>query len=165
MDETQDAPRYQTPHAKPDVWRPVFLQELEKTGNVSKAVRKAGIVRGSAYRAREENPEFATAWDDALEVGLDSLEEEGRRRAKRQSDTLLMFFLKAHRRKTYGDTSTLNLGGTGGAIIIEHRDLPDSVKALRDLTEQLGLTMADAGSLLPPGADEPADDIPGAAPS
>lgn len=158
MADTTMTPR---PLAKPEIWRPKFLAELERTANVSASAKKAGVWRAAAYTARNESPEFAAAWDEALEVSLDALEQAGRARAKRQSDTLLMFFLKARRPHIY--QSTLQVGGTGenGAIVIEHRDLPASVEALRELTLRLGLTLADVGPILSAPADADPDDSTG----
>lgn len=98
-------------------WRPLFLRELAACGNISRTARKARITRRYAYEAREADPEFAKAWNDALEIACDAMEEEARRRAIkgtdegvfyqgrkvakliRYSDTLLMFLLKAYRPK------------------------------------------------------------------
>lgn len=110
MDETDETSR---PHPNPEIWRPVFLKELERTSNVSKSARKAGVARGSTYRAKEESPEFSTAWDDAIEAGLDAIEETGIRRARTgQSDALIQFFLKTRRPETYREQSSLHLTGT-----------------------------------------------------
>lgn len=164
MDGTDETTRH---WPAPEVWRPIFLRELERTSNVSKSARKAGVARGSTYRARDENPDFALAWDDALEVGIDAVEETAIRRAKAGSDALIQFILKTRRRATYGDRSSVQVGGTGegGAILLEHRELPASVAALRDLTARLGLTMADVGPLLSASADSPPDGSTGAPPS
>jgi len=70
---------------------------------------------------RADDPSFAAEWDAALELGLDSLEDELMRRAKdgtlrpvfqggelvghirEYSDTLGIFMLKSRRRHVYGD--------------------------------------------------------------
>lgn len=96
-------------------WRPVFLQWLAQTGNVTEACRKARVGRTEVYAAQRAEPGFKADWKDALEVACDALEAEARRRAvhgcdegvfyKGQkvskllkfSDTLLIFLLKAHR--------------------------------------------------------------------
>lgn len=115
-------------------WKPVFLAELAKTGNVSAAVHKAGIARSVAYEARSvedlkdpaarvQAAAFARAWDEALDVAIDALEAEARRRAvqgvlepvgwhkgvaggkvRKYSDTLLIVLLKAHRPEKYRET-------------------------------------------------------------
>ena len=100
-----------------------FLIALTESANVSSASKLINVSREYMYRVRklEKNLEFAEAWDDALQVGVDTLEEEARRRAylgvdepvyyqgkqcgsiKRYSDTLLIFLLKAHRPDKYKD--------------------------------------------------------------
>lgn len=110
----------------------MFLTALRTTANVTRAAELAGIHRDTAYEWRKDEA-FAVAWAEALERGLDALEDEGMRRASEgtrkhvismgkivrgldgeplmehtHSDTLLMFFLKA-RRPGYRDRSTVDL--------------------------------------------------------
>lgn len=60
---------------KPYDWRPIFLKELRKTvGVVTPAAEKAGIVRSTAFLEKKTNPEFAEAWTEAVEAGVDDLE-------------------------------------------------------------------------------------------
>jgi hypothetical protein len=96
--------------------REKFLLSLVETGgNVSASCGLAGIKRRTAYDWRGDDPEFAAEWDEAVNVGLDALESEARRRAfegiqepvfykgeicghiRRYSDSLIMFMLKAYR--------------------------------------------------------------------
>ncbi len=104
-------------------WRPAFLRELAASGNVSCACRKARVNRQNAYEVKEHDAQFRAAWDDALNVACDALEEEARRRALKgcdegvfykgkkvaklikYSDTLLIFLLKAHRPEKYRETT------------------------------------------------------------
>jgi hypothetical protein len=142
---------------KPDVWRPRFLLELARTGNVSAAARKASITRPAAYQARADAPEFATAWDAAMQEAIDSLETAAWRRAKKSSDTLLMFLLKAHRPSTYRDTTRQEHTGADGQPIEVHLDVDSpSIRAWRDSLRVLGIAVdpvADAGPLLPASTD------------
>jgi hypothetical protein len=62
--------------------RVLFLKELARRGNVSDAARKAGIGRVTVYDWRKAEPDFAAAWDEALETAIDTLESEAWRRAK-----------------------------------------------------------------------------------
>jgi hypothetical protein len=112
-------------------WERVFLEALRKTPNVSAACASAGVARKTAYAHRNADPEFAAAWDDALEQSTDSLVGECYRRAcqgterpvfhqgeecgriKEYSDTLAIFLLKAHRRSIYGDKAQVDVT-TGG---------------------------------------------------
>jgi hypothetical protein len=100
---------------QPSSWRATFLAALEASGNVSAAARRAATHRCTAYRHRQADPEFRAAWDEALEVAMDDMEAEARRRAvdgwdepvfyegkvcghiRKYSDTLIMFLMKAYR--------------------------------------------------------------------
>ena len=88
--------------ALPD-WAPVFLTQLECTPNVAAAARLAGITKQRVYQVRAENPEFAAAWEDALDTGVQELEGVVWQRAKDQSDTLAIFLLKSHKPARYAD--------------------------------------------------------------
>ncbi|WP_438997792.1 hypothetical protein [Candidatus Puniceispirillum sp.] len=110
-------------------WRDAFLDSLRVTGNVSAAARLVGRSRASLYRMRRIDPDFASAWQDALEEAVDWLELEALRRAvegikedrfskgeivgtiTRYSDSLLMFLLKARRPWLY-DRRVLRGGQT-----------------------------------------------------
>lgn len=125
-------------------WADVFLLSLSESPNVSEACRVAGIGRRTAYDARERLPEFAAAWDDALDSSVDNLVGECYRRArdgcKREvfykgdpvgsyheySDTLAIFLLKAHRRNVYGDKSALEVSGANGGALKVEVYLPDN---------------------------------------
>lgn len=89
---------------KADEWRPIFLTTLRNTGNVRAACQACGITRQAAYKARDNAPEFAAAWDEALEDAIDALEAVAINRARTSSDTLLIFLLKAHRPGLYRET-------------------------------------------------------------
>jgi hypothetical protein len=98
-----------------------FLEHLAETANVSASAEAARVPRRTIYYARAIDPEFAYEWDQALELGLDALEDEIVRRAKKGvqrpvfyqgevcghvrefSDTLAMFILKSRRREVYGE--------------------------------------------------------------
>lgn len=58
-----------------------FLVRLAEYGNVSQAARDAGVGHMTVYRYRENDPEFAEAWERAAQVGARNLEDEARRRA------------------------------------------------------------------------------------
>lgn len=110
-------------------WSPYFLLHLAWGGNVSAAARYARISRQTAYNHRESNSHFRAAWEEALEVATDRLEEEARRRAvegvdepvfyqgkevarvRKYSDTLLIFLLKAHRPEKYRERYDVTTAG------------------------------------------------------
>lgn len=109
-----------------------FLHWLARTGNVTKAAEKAKVNRTHMYEVRKSDSAFAAAWDEALEVAVERLEMEARRRAeqgvlepvyyqgvkvgavRRYSDTLLIFLLKAHRPEKYRDHASVELTGKDG---------------------------------------------------
>ena len=62
-------------------WKPAFLENLRRYCNVSLACRTAAISRSAVYKAAQHDLDFAEAWDDAIDDGVDLLELEARRRA------------------------------------------------------------------------------------
>lgn len=100
----------------------VFLRFLEDTASITKAAAFAGVDRRTVYTLKDQNKEFAAHLKDSLDVGLDKLEDEARRRAydgidepvfykgkqvstiKRYDSILLMFLLKAHRPEKYRES-------------------------------------------------------------
>lgn len=132
-DETQQnaTPGEQPKKRRKAKWEKAFLTYLSATGNVSSAAMRTGIERSTAYRLYESAPDFAAAWDEALEVACDALELEARRRAfigtlepvfykgqevggvRKYSDTLMQMLLKAHRPGKFRDrqeiTGSLNI--------------------------------------------------------
>lgn len=102
-----------------DKKRAKFLSELSTIPNVSKAARAIGMSRRGLYDIRDIDEVFAQEWDDAVQEGIDAIEEELHRRAvdgipeqhyrdgklvaelTRYSDTLLIFYLKSLRPDKY----------------------------------------------------------------
>ena len=113
-------------------WEERFLVAFEHTVNVSKAAKKVGIARSTAYTYRKDNPEFKRKWDDIEDARLDDLEVEGYRRAEEESDTLLIFILKARRPARYNPTKNVRIDGS-----IEHSiDAAKVAKSFRDAVLQ-----------------------------
>jgi len=97
-----------------------FLDLLSENGNVSSAALACHLPRRTLYACRAVDPDFAAAWDESLELGLDALEDEAIRRAaegteepvfqgglrcgsvRKYSDLLLIFLLKFRRPSRYG---------------------------------------------------------------
>lgn len=109
----------------------VFIETLSETGNVRKAARKAAISRGHAYRMRSHDPDFAKAWDEAVDCAVRTvLEPEAVRRAvdgtlkpiyykgkrvgsvREYSDTLMIVLLKAHAPEKYRERTETRHDGT-----------------------------------------------------
>lgn len=111
-----------------------FLDALRQTGNVTAACEAAYVDRRTAYREKKSNAEFSRAWDEALEIAIEGMELEARRRAvegrdepvfgriakdrdgvvghiRKYSDVLLIFLLKAHKPAIYRETVNLKHSG------------------------------------------------------
>ncbi len=117
----------------PFPWREPFLQALRDWPIVQHACDTVGIQRSTAYRTRMADEEFAKAWDDAMEAGVDKAEREAFRRAvegvdkgvwhqgvqvgteRVYSDALLAKVLSA-RRAAYRTERTELTGADGGPV-------------------------------------------------
>jgi hypothetical protein len=86
-----------------------FIHALAGGSSVRAACEAAGISKTAAFGWRRDDPDFAAAWDEAIEAGTETLEDEAVRRALAGSDTMLIFLLKARRPTVYRET--LRLGG------------------------------------------------------
>lgn len=62
-------------------WKPIFLEALADVPVVSHACKAVGISYRHAYKTRETDEDFAKAWDEAMEQGIDRAEQEAFRRA------------------------------------------------------------------------------------
>ena len=107
-----------------------FCAALAETCNVGKACAAAGMGRATAYAWRDDDSNFAAAWDKALKVGVSGLEDEAHRRGfdgteepvfhqgaqcgtlRKYSDTLAIFLLKAHNPDKYRENSKVELTGS-----------------------------------------------------
>ncbi len=106
-----------------------FLDTMRLGWSVTRAARAANVDRKTVYRWREEQPEFAEAWEDALAEGGETLEDAATERAVegvsepvfnkdgdtvghrvKYSDTLLMHQLEARMPDKY--RKNLNVSGT-----------------------------------------------------
>jgi hypothetical protein len=89
-------------------WR-AFLKALAENGVVLTACDASGVSRCRAYQKRREDPKFAAAWEQAIEDAADRLEAEAVKRARKRSDRLLEFLLKARRPEVFGDHLTIRV--------------------------------------------------------
>lgn len=124
----------------PQRLREMFLGELRKRGNVSEAARAAKVGRKTVYQWKDAEPEFAAAWDEAIEQAIDAMEAEAYRRAvegydepvfgrvakdedgqvgviRKYSDSLMTTLLKAHRPEKYRERAEVQ---HSGAVQIEY---------------------------------------------
>ena len=56
-------------------WKPIFLDQFSKNGNVSQAAIQAGVHRTTVYAAMQADSDFAEAYTNAKEVAYDYLEK------------------------------------------------------------------------------------------
>jgi hypothetical protein len=105
-----------------------FLTVFADTCSVTKAAAAIGVARQTVYEWRDNDVEFAAAWQRAERLGVEAMKDETKRRAfegvnepvfyqgaecgavRKYSDTLAMFLIKAHD-PTYRDSSKLELAG------------------------------------------------------
>jgi Homeodomain-like domain len=145
-----------------------FLAALRKHVTVTRACEAVGIHRSSVYRWRDEDPEFAAAFQDVDDRNVEEAEAVLYEMAvtghpKRVYDKdgnlleeytvrdpkLLEFFLKARRPNVYRDRATVeHTGPGGGAVQVEAKhDLSklsyDEICAWQALAEK---ARGDAGS-------------------
>lgn len=125
-------------------WKGPFLDALSLMPNVSAASRTAGVGRRTVYDARVADEDFAKAWLEAIDVGVELLERiahtraavgEPRKLTRRTvktvdgkvveetvveeesvevSNTLLIFLLKAHRPMMYRERVDHRITGADG---------------------------------------------------
>jgi len=129
----------------------LFLESLAAGYSVTKSAWTIGVHRMAAYRWRAASEEtrqedgsftddFCVRWDDAMEAGVDSLEDEAERRAKRgvekpvyqggvmvgtvteYSDTLMQVMLKGKRPSRY-NTERHELSGPNGGPIASSMEI------------------------------------------
>lgn len=104
-----------------------FLTRLSETANVSRSCADNNLPRRTVYDWRDSDAGFKAAWDQALELGLDALEDEAKRRAfegtdrpvfyegsecgtvREYSDTLAIFLLKAYRPDRFKDRQSVDV--------------------------------------------------------
>jgi hypothetical protein len=112
---TQSTPKKAAKARPPADWQERFLSRLRDNGNVSDACLYARIDRKTAYNWREKSKTFAAQWEEALDMAVEELERTANARARYNSDTLLIFLLKAHRPEKYRETVRNEHTGANGA--------------------------------------------------
>lgn len=151
---------------------------IETGGNVRAACRSIRISRTAAYAWRREDEDFRKAWDLAMDLSTQALEDEAITRAttgrnrpvfyqgrvvgsiRERSDLLLMFMLKARRPDKYRDRFDLVPPGastpvTTGPLIDQ---VADSVRAANAiLATPITIEPAPLGPPQEPAAAEPAE--------
>lgn len=166
----------QAPSQKiPDNWKALFVAALAKSPNITAACQRAKVSRSWAYAQRDEDPEFAATWDEALEMGVDEAQGELHRRAvkgvlepvfyqgeevghiRRYSDTLLIFLLKAHRPEIYRETVRSELTGANGGPIKQESKVDHAIDS--STAESIFDVLAAAGVFSAASDDAKADQV------
>lgn len=145
-----------------ETWRALFIAALRNSGNVRASCQAAGVERSTAYRAYQSSPEFAAAWDGALEEAIDTLEAAAWTRARdgvkrteplmyqgqkvgekvitEYSDSLMITLLKAHRPEKYRER-----------FDVEIKDMRARAEtAVQEMMQRTGKNRAEAIELLKP---------------
>ena len=140
-------------------WRPAFLKALENVGVICLAAKAAEISTMQVWRERKGNPEFATAYDEALACGALLLEAEAIRRAKdgvrrmrfnpktgqpyidpgtgepyiehEYSDALMVTLLKRHIPEYREKTSEVNVNSTVNNLVVWTEEKQKEMQARR----------------------------------
>src|SRR5262245_25465527 len=83
-------------------WKPRFLRLLRSWNGPVLAARKAGVHPATAYRARDADPAFRDAWEEALERRREWLDLQVLKRGLAGSDRCLLAHARAHIPELYG---------------------------------------------------------------
>lgn len=105
-----------------------FLAKLEQGIAPRYAAKLAHIARSTIYHWKREDPAFAEAWEEAVQVGVDLVETRLVQRALKTSDSNAQFYLKAHRPDTYGRRES-----TPPTSVTVRMTLEESRERLREL--------------------------------
>ena len=113
-----------------------FLEMLREGNTATFSAKTLGLGRTILYERKQADLDFARAWEDAVEVGIETMEQEAFRRAtlgvdkpvyqggkkvgsvREFSDTLLIFLLKARRPEIYRERLSHEVTGKGGTPLI-----------------------------------------------
>lgn len=85
-----------------------FIAALTTHGTVFHAAQAAGVSRNTVYRWRQEDFEFAEAWEEAHENAVDVVENVIYQQAAGGNTLAGIFYLKAHRPK-YRDRLSIDI--------------------------------------------------------
>ena len=81
----------------------IFIATLRLTGSVLKSAETCGLSRQHLYSRRDKDPDFAAAWDDALDIGVDDIEAVVRSKALDGSLSAARMILRAYKPALFGD--------------------------------------------------------------
>ena len=80
-----------------DTQKKRFIETLALPGTALYAAKAAGVSRQTAYRWRQDDREFRSGWDEALENAVDAVESGLYQKALSGDTIAMIFYLKAHR--------------------------------------------------------------------
>lgn len=114
------------------------IEALILKGTVYHAAKAAGVSRQTVYRWREEDPEFAQLWEEAIENDVDEVESTIYHQAVGGNTLAAIFYLKAHR-PIYRDRLNIDIEQLRGEIeerMEQLRENPDLLaRAIPTLTD------------------------------
>ncbi len=92
---------------KPTAWEAQFLELYKQSGNIALAAFGVGIHRNTVYKRQEKYKTFARLMDETKAEAIELLEAEAWKRARAQSDTLMIFLLKSLKPSMYRETKRI----------------------------------------------------------
>lgn len=113
----------------PEELKEKFLKALASGVTPTVAANAVGSCRSVVYRWRREDPKFAEEWVDAIEQGIDQVENSVYKNALKGISVDAHFILKSRRREIYGT------GDQQKPAVVVNITLQDQLKRL----ERLGL--------------------------
>lgn len=103
-----------------------YLELYAKSGQQVTTALKVGLCRETISRWIKEWPEFAAKFREADELYVESLEQAVDARARKKSDLLAMFRLKAKRPRVYREqTEITHKGAVTFDVIVQEYKGPD----------------------------------------
>lgn len=134
---------------KRDTRKKRFLDALTEQGTVYHAAQAAGVSRMTAYRWRQDDREFASQWDEAMETAVDAVESALYQKAKGGDTVPMIFYLKAHR-PIYRDRLNIDLRQLHaeveeGFALVRQR-LPPNRRAEFTMKDLLKISLAGGGT-------------------
>ena len=105
------------PRPRTKEWKEPFLAYLRLHPNVTHAAKLTGIEKSWAYQVREQEPDFAEAWDEAIAESIGGIEKIAFDKARSEDarwQTMMIFLLKNWMPERYKDTLQNEITGKDG---------------------------------------------------
>jgi Asp-tRNA(Asn)/Glu-tRNA(Gln) amidotransferase A subunit family amidase len=117
--ELTDVTDVTTPTRLRGDWTETFLAALAKVPVVQRAAEKAGVTRMAVYHRMKADAKFRAAVEDAMEQGVDRVEDKGFEMALEGNESLIKFILSARRRAVYGKQQEVHHTGSVGLKVAD----------------------------------------------